>query len=144
MANVKELQQQIVSGMKRWEGIEDAALASASSIIEKTGNPFIRLVMETIRRDTEMHHTVQEWIARSIADDAAALTYEEMDLIWKQVERHMEMERQMAAMVSEMLAEVAAKRMVMQEYLLNFLLEDETKHAHLLERLEKIKMGLLP
>jgi hypothetical protein len=144
MENVKELRQQIVSGMKRWEGIEDAALASASSIIEKTRNPFIRLVMEIIRRDTETHRTVQEWIAGSIADDAASLTYQEMDLIWREVERHMEMERQMAAMVKEMLAAVAGKRMVMQEYLLDFLLEDETKHGHLLERLEKIKMGLLP
>jgi hypothetical protein len=43
-----------------------------------------------------------------------------------------------------MLAAVKGKRMVMQEYLLNFLLEDETKHANLLSRLEQIKMGLLP
>lgn len=144
MTNVKELQEQIVSGMKRWEKIEDTALASASKIIEKSDNPFIRLVMEIIRHDTEMHRTVQEWVARSITDGAADLSYDDMARIWEHVERHMEMERQMTAMVDEMLSTVAGKRMVMQEYLLNFLLEDEAKHAHLLERLEKIKLGLLP
>ena len=34
--------------------------------------------------------------------------------------------------------------MVVQEYLLNYLLEDETKHANLLKRLEGIKRGMLP
>ncbi|MGA3173921.1 MAG: hypothetical protein ABSE25_05765, partial [Syntrophorhabdales bacterium] len=95
-------------------------------------------------RDTGMHHAVQEWIARSIAGDAAALSYDDMDRVWNQVEQHMEAERQMMTMVKEMLAAVKGKRMVMQEYLLNFLLEDETKHANLLSRLEQIKMGLLP
>jgi hypothetical protein len=144
MMNVKELQQEIVSGMKRWEKIEDAALTSTSKVIEQTDNPFIRLVMEIIQRDTQMHHRVQEWISRSIADEAAVLTYDDMDKVWKQVEQHMEVERQMAAMVKEMLAAVEGKRMVMQEYLLNFLLEDETKHSNLLFRLEQIKIGLLP
>lgn len=142
--NVKELQQQIVSGMKRWEKIEDAALISTSKVMEQTDNPFIRLVMEIIQRDTQMHHRVQEWVANSIADEAAVLTYDDMNKVWKQVEQHMEVERQMVAMVKEMLAAVDGKRMVMQEYVLNFLLEDETKHANLLERLERIKMGLLP
>ena len=141
---VKELNEQIVSGMERWEKIEDGALVSTARIIEKTDNPFIRLVMQIIQRDTGMHHAVQEWIARSIAGDAAALSYDDMDRVWNQVEQHMEAERQMMTMVKEMLAAVKGKRMVMQEYLLNFLLEDETKHANLLSRLEQIKMGLLP
>lgn len=141
---VKELHEQIVSGMERWEKIEDGAFVSTARIIEKTDNPFIRLVMEIIQGDTGMHHAVQEWIARSIAGEAAALSYDDMDRVWKQVEQHMETERQMMTMVKEMLAAVKGKRMVMQEYFLNFLLEDETKHANLLSRLEQIKMGLLP
>jgi hypothetical protein len=144
MMNVKEFQQEIVSGMKRWEKIEDAALTSISKVIEQTDNPFIRLVMEIIQRDTQMHHRVQEWISLSISEKAAVLTYDDLDKVWRQVEQHMEVERQMAAMVREMLAAVEGKRMVMQEYLLNFLLEDETKHSNLLHRLEQIKIGLLP
>jgi hypothetical protein len=56
----------------------------------------------------------------------------------------MEVERQMVDMVQEMLAAVQGKRLVMQEYLFRFLLDDETKHANLLTRLEQIKKGLLP
>ena len=73
--------------------------------------------MEIIRHDTEMHRTVQEWSpARSIADGAAELSYDDMARVWEHVERHMEMERQMTAMVDEMLSTVAGKRTVMQEY----------------------------
>jgi ferric iron reductase protein FhuF len=144
MTNLKELQQQIVLGMKRWEKIEDAALTTTSRVMEGADNPFIRLVMEVIQRDTHMHHRIQEWIAHSIEDEAAVLTYEHMDKVWKEVERHKEVEEQMMAMVKEMLAAVEGKRMVMQEYLLNFLLDDETKHVNLLDRLEQIKKGLLP
>ena len=144
MTNLKELQQQIVLGMKRWEKIEDAALTTTSRVMEGADNPFIRLVMEVIQRDTHMHHRIQEWIAHSIEDEAAVLTYEHMDKVWKEVERHKEVEEQMMAMVKEMLAAVEGKRMVMQEYLLNFLLDDETKHVNLLNRLEQIKKGLLP
>jgi hypothetical protein len=144
MTNVKELQQQIVSGMERWEKIEDTALTTTSKVIEGAGNPFVRLVMEIIQRDTQMHHRVQEWIAHSIEDEAAALTYEDMDKVWKEVERHKEVEEQMVAMVNEMLAAVEGKRMVMQEYLFKFLRDDETKHVNLLDRLEQIKKGLLP
>jgi len=34
--------------------------------------------------------------------------------------------------------------MVVQEYLLNYLQEDEQKHDHLLSALEKIKKGMYP
>lgn len=142
--DMKELQQQILTGMKRWERIEDASLVSTSTIIAKTENPFVRLVMEIIQRDTQMHHNIQEWIAQSIADNAAILTYDDLSQVWELIQKHIELERQMVDMVKGMIAAVQGKRMVMQEYLFNFLLTDENKHADLLKRLEQIKQGLLP
>lgn len=63
--STKELQQEIVSTMKRWQKIEYSALASTGQIIEKTDNPVVRLVMEIIQRDSQMHYRIQEWIADS-------------------------------------------------------------------------------
>jgi hypothetical protein len=141
---MKELQQQIITGMKRWERVEDASLVSTSTIIGKTENPFVRLVMEIIQRDTQMHHNIQEWIAQSMADNAAILTYDDLSQVWELIRHHIDLERQMVDMVKEMIAAVQGKHMVMQEYLLNFLLTDENKHGDLLKRLEQIKQGLLP
>ena len=46
--------------------------------------------------------------------------------------------------VREALEAIGKKNMVVQEYLLHYLLADEQKHDHLLESLEKIKKGMYP
>ena len=42
------------------------------------------------------------------------------------------------------LSDVKNKKMVVQEYLLNFLVEDEKKHASMLQALSKVKQGMYP
>ena len=64
MANsMKDVQESLVANMKAWQRIEDASVASTGSVMEETENPIVRLVMEIIQRDSQMHHRVQEWIA---------------------------------------------------------------------------------
>ena len=141
---VKDLQQGIADNMKRWQKIEDASIASTGRIIEKTDNPIIRLTMEIIQRDSQMHYLVQEWIADSLEKKAAALTPDELNTIWDLVERHINLEKRMMEIVEQTLGSLKGKRMVVQEYLLSYLLEDETKHNNLLAKLETIKKGMLP
>jgi hypothetical protein len=141
---VKDLQQEIADNMKRWQKIEDASIASTGRIIEKTDNPIIRLTMEIIQRDSQMHYLVQEWIADSLEKKAVALTPDELNAIWDLVERHISLEKRMMEIVEQTLGSLKGKRMVVQEYLLSYLLEDETKHNNLLAKLETIKKGMLP
>ena len=141
---VKDLQSEIVDAMKEWQKMEDAALASTGRIIEKTTNPIIRLAMEVIQRDSQMHYNVEKWVAESLQDATISLTPEELSSVWTMIERHIELERKMVDAVEKLLPSLKGKRMVVQEYLLNYLLEDETKHANLLKRLEGIKRGMLP
>ena len=141
---MKELQEQIVSKMKEWQRIENGSLVSTSAVMEKTENPLVRLVMEIIQRDSVIHYAIQQWIVESIEEGTTILTYNELNRVWEMVERHIDMEKRMVASAEEMLALISGKKMVLYEYLLNFLLEDERKHTHLLERLEGIKKGFLP
>ncbi len=141
---VKDLQSEIVDTMKEWQKMEDASLASTGRIIEKTTNPIIRLAMEIIQRDSQMHHNVEKWVAESVQDATISLTPEELASVWTMIEHHVELERKMIDAVEKLLPSLQGKRMVVQEYLLNYLLEDETKHANLLKRLEGIKRGMLP
>ncbi|HTP05628.1 MAG TPA: hypothetical protein VMM54_10820, partial [Nitrospirota bacterium] len=126
--NVKNLQGEIVDTMKQWQKMEDASLASTGRIIEKTGNPIVRLTMEIIQRDSQMHHAIEQWVADSLQDTAIALTPDELNLVWTMIERHLELEQKMIATVKKLLPSLKGKRMVVQEYLLKYLLEDETKH----------------
>jgi len=141
---VKDLQVDIIDAMKKWQRMEDASLASTGRIIERTTNPIIRLVMEIIQRDSQMHYAVEKWVADSYETGAFVLSPDELNRVWALIERHIELEERMVDTVKKLLPSLKGKRMVVQEYLLNYLLEDETKHMNLLKRLEAIKRGMLP
>jgi len=138
----KEIQQQIIANMKKWQKIEDATVATTGMIIEKTDNPVVHLVMEIIQRDSQMHYRLQEWIANSLESKTVTLTYDELDRIWSLIERHIELEKKTVAMAEQSLEAIKGKKMVIQEYLLNYLAEDEKKHKNLLLHLEGIKKGM--
>jgi hypothetical protein len=142
--STKEIQQEIVSNMKRWQKIEYASLASTSQIIEKTDNPVVRLVMEIIQRDSQMHYRVQEWIADSLEFKTVSLSPDELGKVWGMIESHIELERKTLEMAGRSLETLKGKKMVIQEYLLQYLQEDEEKHNSLLRRLEMIKKGMTP
>jgi hypothetical protein len=140
----KELQATIVENMRRWQKIEDASVVQTSEIIAKTTNPLIRMVMEIIRADSERHYRVQELIAKSLETETTTLSPDELADVWGMIEKHIDMEKKAEAMAEESLAALKGRKMLVQEYLLNYLVLDEAKHDQLLENLEKIKEGMYP
>ncbi|MCP4632953.1 MAG: hypothetical protein GY855_08495, partial [candidate division Zixibacteria bacterium] len=68
--STKELQEQVVDNMKRWQKIENASVASTGKVIEATDNPIVRLIMEIIQRDSQFHYRVQEMIVDSLETKA--------------------------------------------------------------------------
>jgi len=142
--STKEIQQEIVTNMKRWQKIEYASLASTGQIIEKIDNPVVRLVMEIIQRDSQMHYRIQEWIADSLEFKTVSLSPDELGKVWGMIENHIELERKTLEMAERSLETLKGKKMVIQEYLLRYLQEDEEKHNSLLRHLEMIKKGMTP
>ena len=138
----KELQEKIVDTMKRWKKVEDASVASTGLIMEKTDNPIVRLIMEIIQRDSQMHYRVQEWVADSLEFKTVSLTPDELSRVWTLIEHHIELEKKTLALAREALSALEGKKMVVQEFLLTYLSEDEKKHNQLLGHLEKIKKGI--
>ncbi len=127
--------------LKSWQALETATIAHTTAVINKSKNPLIQLVMEIIRRDSEMHHRVQQVLLDSLENKAFSLTPDELADIWTMVEKHAEMEKQTILM-----AEMARKncRLFVQRHLLSYLLEDEKKHDLLLGQLEDFKRNLYP
>jgi hypothetical protein len=130
--------------MKRWQKVENASVASTSKVMDNTDNPVIAMVMEVIQRDSQMHHRIQEFIAESLTTRTMTLEPEELGKIWSMVEDHIELEKKTVELAEEALGALKGKKMLIQEYLLKYLLEDELKHNHLLEQLEAIKRGMYP
>jgi hypothetical protein len=142
--SMKELQQEIISNMKSWQKVENSTVSLTGQIMEKTENPIVRLVMEIIQRDSQMHYLVQQWVADSLERETITLTPEELGEVWDLVERHVELEKQSVAIAERALSLLKGRSMVIQNYLLNYLLEDEKKHNNLLNSLDSIKKKMYP
>ena len=142
--STREVQQDLVSTMEAWKKIENASIASTGRVIEKTENPIIRLVMEIIQRDSQMHYRVQGLIAESL-QKTVSLSPEELGEVWGLIEEHIKIEEKTQNLAQESLeATKNSKGMLVQSYLLEYLLEDEKKHNLLLERLADIQKGMYP
>ncbi|MFH2055114.1 MAG: hypothetical protein ABIJ61_04080 [bacterium] len=142
--STKEIQEKIVDNMHRWQKIENAAVAQTGKIIEKTDNPLIRMVMEIIQRDSQMHYRVQEMIADTLTTKTVKLDPDDLLEVWDLIEKHIELEKKTVELAAEAISAIEGKKMVVQEYLLRYLLEDEQKHNHILDSLETIKKGMYP
>ena len=140
----KKVQEEILATMQAWQKIENASVASTGRVIEKTENPIVRLVMEIIQRDSQMHYRIQEFIADSVSTKTVTLTPEELGDVWGMIEQHIELEKKTIALAQQSLNALKGSKMVVQEYLLHYLLEDENKHNNILKQLETIKKGMYP
>ena len=141
--STKDVQSELVSNMRKWQKIEDASVSSTGQMIEKTENPLLRLVMEIIQRDSQMHYRIQEFIADSIEHKAVSLTPDELVAVWGMIENHINLEKKTVEIAEQAIASLKGQQgMIVQEYLLNYLLEDERKHNDLLKNLEDIKKGI--
>jgi hypothetical protein len=142
--STKEIQSKIVQNMRQWQAIENASVASTGMVIEKTDNPILRIIMEIIQRDSQMHYRIQELIADSLETKTLSLTPEELGDVWDLVEKHIQLEKKTVEMAIESLEALKGRKMVVQEYLLDYLRIDEEKHNKVLETLSTIKKGMYP
>jgi len=142
--STKEIQEKIIDNMRRWQKIENASVASTGRVMEKTENPVVRIVMEIIQRDSQMHYRIQEMIADSLESKTVTLTPDELGDVWEMIEKHIELEKMTVELAHEAMEAIKDKKMVVQEYLIRYLLEDEEKHNTILEKLGIIKKGMYP
>lgn len=138
----KELQENLVSTMRQWQAVERKSIASTGAVIGKTESPLIQLVMEIIQNDSQLHHRVQQMVIDSLESKPIAISPEDMRQISAMIDAHLKLEDEMVGAVNAALAQIKGRKMGVQEYLLNFLVEDERKHASLLTALAAIKSGL--
>jgi hypothetical protein len=142
--STKEIQDQIVQNMRDWQKIENASVNSTGKVIEKSDNPIIRIIMEIIQRDSQMHHRIQELTSDSLETMTVSLTPEELGDVWGLIEKHIELEKKTVELAIDSLEALKGRKMVVQEYLLNYLRIDEEKHNKVLENLATIKKGMYP
>ena len=141
MAKQKELNENLVKTLKKWQKIEDESVKSTSAIIAKTKNPIVRQIMEIIKQDSAMHKKVQQVIIDSFEKKAINLDPEELSDIWGMVEDHIELEKETVRLAEE--SRKNSNNFIVR-YLLGYLMIDEQKHNDILQQMEDIKRGMYP
>ena len=140
---MKEQQDEMVKNLKNWQKLESQSISNTAQVIQNTDHPIIQLIMEIIQRDSQMHRYVQGWIAHSLERKAITLCPDDMVEIWNTVEQHIDLEKQMLENVRTQLSKMEDKSILLvQQYLLKYLEDDETKHNNLLSYLETVKKGM--
>lgn len=140
--STKEKQAKLVETLNAWQKIESRSIAQCGEIAERTANPVIQLVMEIIRRDSAMHHKVQQFVIDAVEKEAVSLTVEELEAVWDAIETHIAAERETERLIAEARKALSGTKDVVQQYLLAYLAVDEKKHDELLEGLNLIKRGM--
>ncbi len=138
----KEIHEKIVATMQRWQKIEDEAVLSIGEVLGKMENPLPRTVFEIIQQDARNHRRVQGLIAGE--KGGFQLTVEDLEELSKIISRHIQVEERMIEAASESLRAIEGKKMILHEYLLKYLEQDEKKHMELLQGLENIKRNMYP
>ena len=105
---------EMVGALKKWQAIERKSMEQTAEIMETTGNPVIRMIMEIIRQDSMMHHRVQQFIIDSLTREAASLTPEELSEIWTKIEEHDEMEREVKDLLAMELGEEVLRKILFE------------------------------
>jgi len=140
---LKDQQEKIVANMKNWQKVELASVASVQEVIEKTDNAVIKIAMEIIKRDSEMHHRVQQMIIDCLENQTVELSSDDLVKVWDLIEKHIAIEERAADLGRLSLeATEGTKGMLVPRYLLKFLITDEEKHDKLLADLELFKKGM--
>jgi hypothetical protein len=140
----KEIQEKIVSTLKRWQKVEDEAVLSIGEFVGTIENPLPKAVFEIIRQDAQNHRRIQEIIIQADEKKGFLLTVEQLEELSKVISRHVQVEERMIEAASESLRAIQGKKMILHEYLLKYLEQDEKKHMELLQGLENIKRNMYP
>ena len=142
--STKELQEKLVNIFKKWQKVENASVSSTGKVIEKTDNEVIRLVMELIQRDSQFHYRVQEFMLGILEGKTITMSPDDLEMVWDGIEKHIEIEKDTIKLAEEAMQTLKGTKMVIVEYLLEYLMIDEEKHNKILERLSTIKKGMYP
>jgi hypothetical protein len=141
---MKEVEEKLVSSLKKWQRIEEEAVTSTGEVIAETKNPLQRAIFEIIQRDAQNHARVQEFLIQGHEKEGFRLTVEQLEELSRVITRHVQVEKRMLEAAKEVLSLIAGKKMILHEYFLQYLRQDEEKHMDMLKGLESLKKNIHP
>ena len=142
--SMKENLEKLAATMKRWQKLENAAIAQTARVMEETEHPLIRAIMEVIQNVSKNHYRIQQLIIDSVEKEYINVFTDDLAAAWESIEKHIALEKKTIEIADESLAALEGSKNVVQLYLLDYLRKDEEKHDALLSDLSRIQKAMYP
>jgi len=132
----------LVQQFKEGQNLEKDTRGLAEDLQKKTSNPFIQMIMEVIKRDSEKHKVMQQFVIDALTKEAVHLSPDEIMPLSEVLEKHIKAEAKSMALANE--CAVVETKNYFVDFVVNALMEDEAKHHSMLKTLDHIKGAVYP
>lgn len=135
------IEESVVNNFKQWQELEKETYALADELQKKSDNSFVKLVMEIIKRDSEKHKLMQQFVIDSFEKEAIHLTPQELIPIADVLEKHIKAEAKSMSLAN---SSIAGTKNFFAKFISSMLISDEIKHHEMLTMLDQIKSAVYP
>jgi hypothetical protein len=132
----------LVEHFKEWQVLENETIGIAAELQKKSDNPFIQMIMEVIKRDSEKHKVMQQFVIDALSKEAVHLSPQELIPLAGVLEKHLNAEAKSMALANA--CAVAESKNYFVDFVVDSLMEDEANHHHMLKTLDHIKGAVYP
>lgn len=127
---------QMLDLLKGWKQLEDYTIKSCTKISKKTKNPIIRTLITAIKNDSAKHRQILQLINDSMTKKAFVLTPDDLMGVSTLLDKHIGIEQKS---ITTALKAIEMSRDATVKQLLRLILEDEKKHAKLVEQMNELR-----
>jgi hypothetical protein len=134
-------EEKLVNLMNEWLNLEDQTISLSENLMKKSSNPFVKVIMEIIKHDSQKHKIMQRFVIDALTREAVHLTPQELIPIADVLEKHIQAEAKSMGLANACATE---SRNYFVDFIVNSLTDDEIKHHNMLKTLDHIKSAVYP
>jgi len=127
---------ELVKILKEWQSLENQTINLSSELMEKSGNAFIRVTTEMIKKDSEKHKAMLQFALDHLTKESVRLTPKDLIPLSEILDKHLQAEAKSMGLANNA---ITKNKDVFTGYILSYLLADEAKHHEMLSRLDHMK-----
>jgi chaperonin cofactor prefoldin len=130
---------ELVKILKEWQNLETQTINLSNELMEKSGNAFIRVTTEMIRKDSEKHKAMLQFTLDHLTKESVRLTPQDLIPLSEILDKHLKAEAKSMGMAN---SAITKNKDVLTGYILSYLLADEVRHHEMLSRLDHMKAAV--
>ncbi len=133
------VQDRLIEEMNHWQRMEREAITHAGGAVAKTEHAVIRLMMEIVQQDSEMHQRLQGLVVRHrLFEEPLPPPGESLGELKSMVVKSRQAVKRMIEIMDNVFTLVNGEKASLLKALLQYLRSDERKHFLLLQDLENL------